>query len=664
MRRWLLALAAVALVLGLGLGLAARNLDAYLSANRDAIGRRAADALGRDVEFAAVGVSLRGGLAVRVADLRVGDDPAFSADPFLAADALEVRIALLPALRGRIEVERVVLRSPTISVIETAQGLSTASLGRPAAPRGGAPGTPAAESALRALAVALVDIEDGTLRYVDRSSRPPVETVMNDLDFQASDLAPGAPVVFEMEAAVLGSKRQNLRASGTVGPVSAAEPSLDVVFALDPVDLARALASAPFSGRAPSRLAGSGVARVELRAKGTASDLAIEASLDGRDAELRLGDGFAKARGRPLRLALSARRRGERVEIGAGELVVDATRLAFRATVENLASPKLRLHASSPAGSLRGLDYRDLALDLRSLGGKVEVAKLALAAHGGHLEATGSAELRAAGGPAFEARLRADGMSLESLLAAHAPASAGRASGRLSASIELRGAGSRASELAGGGDLRVVEGVLRGFNPAGDALRALIGLPVLSGRKLGRLFESHPQVFGAEDTPFERFEAQLEIANGQVALRDGRLVTHAYGVTGRGRYAFAGRLDSNAVMAFSKELSDEIVDAEKKLRLLRSPDGRVELPVVVSGTPGDLSVQPDLAYVAASASREAVTGVVERVLVGKPRDREPGDDAGAQPPGAGESPPVSIEDAGRELLRRGLGGLLGDRREE
>ena len=706
MRRWLLALAVVALVLGVGLALAVRNLDAYLNANRDAIARQAAEALGREVEFGGVGVSLRGGLAVRVADLRVGDDPAFSADPFLSADALEVRVAILPALRGRIEVERIVLRSPTISVIESAQGLSTASLGRPAAARGAAPEEPAPASAPGALLVAFVDIEDGTLRYVDRSSRPPVETVMNDLDFQASDLALDAPVAFEMEAAFLGSKRQNLRASGTVGPASAADPTLDVAFALDPVDLAKALASAPLSGLAPGGLAGSGVARVELRAKGTAADLALEANLDGRDAELRIGDGYAKPRGRPLSLALSARRRGDRVEIGEADLVVDETRLALRGTVEDLASPKLRLRVSSPAahlasfgagaegevlrelavegtlsfprsgprlagavrspsGSLRGLDYRDLALDARLRVGKLEVPKLAFAAHEGTLDATGSADLRAPAGPAFEARLAAEGLRLESLLAAHAPASSGRASGRLSARFEVRGAGTGVDRLAGGGDVVVTDGVLRGFNPAGDALRALAGMPIFSGRKLGRLFESHPQVFGAEDTPFERIEAQLEVADGEVVIRDGRLLARDYRITGRGRYAFAGRLDSSAVMAFSKGLSDEVVDAEKKLRFLRSSEGQVEFPVVISGRPGDLSVEPDLVYIAGSASREALTSVVERVLIGKEGDRaEPGGDAAPEEPGAGESPPASIEDAGRELLRRGLGGLLGGSREE
>jgi len=707
-RRWLLALACAVLLLSLGLGLAAYNLDTWLNANRDAIAKQAARALGRDVSFGEVGISLRGGLGVRVAELTISDDPAFSEDAFLQAGALELRIQILPALRGRIEVDRVVLRSPEIRVIRTAQGLSTASLGRghgTAAPAE----TPAEPSAPGAPLVALVDIQDGTIRFVDRSSRPPVESVATHLDFRASDVAPGAPVSFEMEAAVLGAARQNLRASGSVD--AAAGPSVDVRIELAPLDLAKALVSAPLAGSAPKGLVGSGSGRLELRAKGTAADLALEARIDARDAELRFGDGFTKPRGRPLSLALSGRRYAADLEIGQGELVTGETRLAVKGVVENLARPRVRMRVTSqaarpvsfgawdaadvlrdlaletqlsfpssgprvaaslrsPSGSLRGVEYGDLALEARLDRGRIEVSKLSLASYGGELEVTGSADLRAPGAPAFDARIDVQGASVERLLAAEGSADPPRASGSLDAHIDLRGAGASweaiAPTLVGAGDLSVADGVLRGFNPAGEALRALVGLPILSGRKLGRLFDSHPQVFGAEDAPFERIEAHLEIAGGEIVARDARLLARDYDLTGKGRYAFAGHLDSSVVMAFSPELSDAVIDAEQKLRLLRSSEGRVEFPVVIEGTPGDIDVQPDLGYVASSVSREALSGLVERVLVGKRGAADAtGEDAAAPPGDAGEpGAPASIEDVGRDLLRRGLGGLLKGQRQE
>jgi hypothetical protein len=663
-RRWLVALAAVALAFALGLSLAAYNLDAWIDANRDAIARRAAEALGREVAFDRIGVGLHRGLVVRVAGLRVGDDPAFSKEPFLRAEAALARVALLPALRGRIEVERVLLRSPEIAVIRTAAGLSTASLGR--APRTGRAPAPAGASAPGALAVALVDLEDATLRHVDRRVRPAVETVASDVDFRASDLSPGAPIAFEMEAAVLGARRQNLRASGSVSAAAGADPVLDVAIVLDPLEIAAALATAPLAGRAPAALAGSGRARLELHAKGSTADLALEAKLDAGEVELRLGESLSKPRGTPLSLGLSARRRGDGLEIEAGELAWPEVRLLLRGALEGGARPRLRLRASSAAGSLGRLAYRDLALDLRAGRGRVEVPKLALAAHEGSFTASGAADLRAPAGPAFEGRLAAQGVALESVLAAWVPARAARARGRVDAELSLRGAGadlaSIASSLVGGGEVHARDGVLAGVNPAADALRALASLPMLSGRKLSRLFESHPRVFATEDTGFERFEARLEVAEGVLHARDARLLARDFDATGGLRHAFGGDLDGSAVLAFSPELSAALVDAEKRLRFLRSPEGRVELPVRIAGTPGDVSVGPDLAYVASSASREALGAAVERALEGRRRDRA---EAGAaEEPGAAEPPPASAEDVGREILRRGLESVLGAPRQE
>ena len=115
--------------LAAALALAFRNLDTYLTENRDLVAAEVAEVLGRDVHFESVAVSWRGGFGVRVNALRIGDDPAFSDEDFLSADAVDVRVKLLPALLGRVEVARVVLRAPRVFVTQTREGLSTDSLG-------------------------------------------------------------------------------------------------------------------------------------------------------------------------------------------------------------------------------------------------------------------------------------------------------------------------------------------------------------------------------------------------------------------------------------------------------------------------------------------------------------------------------------------------------
>jgi hypothetical protein len=531
-----------------------------------------------------------------------------------------------------------------------------------------------------------------------------VETVATRLDFRASDVAPGAAVGFEMEAAVLGATRQNLRAKGSVEV--AGEASADVEIEIAPLDVGKALASAPLAGSVPPGLAGSGSGRLVLRATGSAKDLAFDARVDAGDAELRTSERVVKPRGAPFTLVLAGRRRAEDLEIDESELVVGESRLVAKGRVENLAKPRVRLHVSSqalrpasfgagqrddllrelalelqlsfprsgtkleaslrsPSGSLRGAEYADLALEARLEGARLEVSKLSLDAYGGRLGATGSIDLRASDAPVVDARIDVQGARVERLLLANGGADPPRASGSLDAQVAVRGTGSSWEEIAatlvGGGELRIAEGVLRGFNPAGEALRALAGLPILSGRKLGRLFDSHPQVFGAQDTPFERIDARLEMSGGELVARDAELLARDYEIIGKGRYAFAGRVDSSAVMVFSRELSDTLVDTEKKLRFLRSREGRVELPVVIAGVPGDIDVEPDLVYVANSVSREALGDVVDRVLIGKRAVPDASGDGAAAPPGDdGEAkPPASVKEVGRDLLRRGLGGLLG-----
>ena len=101
-------------------------------------------------------------------------------------------------------------------MIQTAKGLSTDSLG------GGdkAEGKPAAgetgEGGLPDFVIAVVDITDGTLRFVDETARPAAEQSIQKLDFRASNVSPSGPIGFDIRAAVMGASRQNLRLEGTV----------------------------------------------------------------------------------------------------------------------------------------------------------------------------------------------------------------------------------------------------------------------------------------------------------------------------------------------------------------------------------------------------------------------------------------------------------------
>ncbi len=134
------------------------------------IATTASQALGRPVRFSSVSLRVLPLPAVELHNLEVDEDPKFGTAPFLKLDVGRVRLRLLPLLTGRVELGAIVLRKPTVTIIQGADGrLNISTLGTGAgearpAPRPGR--TAGGTAAVSPVAVARVLIEDGTAVYV------------------------------------------------------------------------------------------------------------------------------------------------------------------------------------------------------------------------------------------------------------------------------------------------------------------------------------------------------------------------------------------------------------------------------------------------------------------------------------------------------------------
>ena len=142
------------------------RIQAYIAAN-------ASQTLGRPVKFSSVTLRVLPLPAVELHELEVAEDPKFGTAPFLKLDVGRVRLRLLPLLSGRAELGDIVLRKPTVTIIQAPDGrLNIASLGatsepRPAPPRPGrSTGGPATAGTV---AVSKVLIEGGSVVYVARA---------------------------------------------------------------------------------------------------------------------------------------------------------------------------------------------------------------------------------------------------------------------------------------------------------------------------------------------------------------------------------------------------------------------------------------------------------------------------------------------------------------
>jgi len=314
------------------LAYAAINLNSFLTANRDMIEQRASLALGRPVRFDRLELSIGRGLGIAVHELAIGDDPRFGTGELLTAHRGFVQVRVLPALFGRYEVARVSLESPTISVVQTAQGtnLGSASVDNP-------PSEGVATAQSRAIAVALLDIDDGTLRYVDRTTKPAREILATHVGFHASDLSFGDALRFELSAAVLGAPDTNLSASGAVGPVDLSDVGatpLDAVMQLENVDGSALLRAFPALGEL--RIDGPTTANLDFG--GTVAAWTLNFTINPTRAHVTYGAVFDKPHDRELTISGRLEQRGEdQVLADAVEITTSASVLTIRGAVRPVA---------------------------------------------------------------------------------------------------------------------------------------------------------------------------------------------------------------------------------------------------------------------------------------------------------------------------------------
>jgi AsmA protein len=94
------------------------NLERY----RTLLAQRVGRALGREVTLGALRVSLWGGIGAEAESIHVGQASGFGTEPFLSAEALRVRVELLPLLRGQVRVASAVLERPRVRLVHGSDG--------------------------------------------------------------------------------------------------------------------------------------------------------------------------------------------------------------------------------------------------------------------------------------------------------------------------------------------------------------------------------------------------------------------------------------------------------------------------------------------------------------------------------------------------------------
>ena len=318
------AIAAVLLVLALAAVPFFVDLDRY----RDRWLPAVESALGRRVEVGRVELTVLTGLGARVDGLSVHGDPA-DPEPLLAVESVRLRVRLLPLLRGRVVVARVVLIRPAIRFVARPAGVTAAGVGAsPDQPPDSARPN-ASPFGLAALSLADLTIRDGSLSYEDRSGGGAARYELDRIDATFAHVAVGETLAVDATGRLAGVDLP-VSLTATAGPLDATfkPAALDAALQIgdshvtltgtteaagfslsaraEHLDLTQLLAATRrLTGVVPAALAlsGSGVFALVARPAGDRYELDGRIDLDA--ARAAYGTRFAKPEGVPCSAAFT-----------------------------------------------------------------------------------------------------------------------------------------------------------------------------------------------------------------------------------------------------------------------------------------------------------------------------------------------------------------------
>jgi uncharacterized protein involved in outer membrane biogenesis len=379
MRKWYIA-GAVLLVLGTAAVVALFNLNALIKQNREFLLAQAEQALGRKITAGDFELTIFRGIGLEVTDFALADDPAFSSGDFVRAKRLQINVRLWPLLRKRFEIKNVILRDPVITISRNARGdFNFSSIGKKDKPREAKADQTrkrGEESGTAGVAVYLANIANGEVFYRDQKEG-------TDLDLKQVDLAlkqgsGNKPVSVELRAALF-SQRRNLKLETNVGPIS---PGVDMsrlrlvgTVEIDPLDVSALQAAVPkVKSLLPKDLRLSGTFAIRnAKFNGTLENLALNGTLEGTRAAIRMGKYFDKASSVPLEFSGNAQYANDTIYIRNADLKLHTLAINSKGEVHLGDETTVNLALDAKPSSLAGWGIMVPAVAPYELSGTAEV---------------------------------------------------------------------------------------------------------------------------------------------------------------------------------------------------------------------------------------------------------------------------------------------------
>lgn len=206
---------------------------------RPTIEEKASAALGRKVQLGNLSLSLIGG-SLGAENLSIGDDPKFSASPFLTAKSLKVGVEIMPLILSRsLNVTGITIENPEVTLLRNAAGTwNYSSIGGAAAktppagkPAGNSSGSPTE------ISVGKLELKDG--RIIVGATNSQKRSTYDHVNVSASDVSMTSSFPVTVTADLPGGGKFKL--DGKAGPVDQEDSALtplDAKLTVSGLDLA------------------------------------------------------------------------------------------------------------------------------------------------------------------------------------------------------------------------------------------------------------------------------------------------------------------------------------------------------------------------------------------------------------------------------------------
>ena len=266
------------------------NLDRY----RAVLASRVSKAVGREVTLGSLRVDLWRGIGAEARGIQIAQAPGFGSEPFLTADALRVRVQLLPLLRGQVKVSTAVLEHPRIRLLHARDGawsVDDLMKAHPPPP----PPKPPAEAVrpergplMGGLLLNQVAVNNGEVTLLDQARSPGLMLTLTDLNLTVRQASVSDPLEVRSRARIGGVGTGRIESAGRISLTDPDVPALDMTVTLQDVEVGPW--QALFLTGGGTKL--SGPLSAELKLTGPIPQAVFTGNLNLKPVMIQVGDAF------------------------------------------------------------------------------------------------------------------------------------------------------------------------------------------------------------------------------------------------------------------------------------------------------------------------------------------------------------------------------------